>query len=124
MSDNENIVKKLWEIFDKRRFAKVRPLLSQNFECTWPQSQEIIRGADNFIALNENYPGKWAIECKRVVSCGDEAVSEVELTNNGQKVYATSFFEIENGKIFRLTEYWSEPYPAPEWRAKWVERTK
>lgn len=122
MKTEENIVKNLWQIFHRREFHEVKPLLAENFMCLWPQSNELIRGADNFIAINENYPGRWAIECKRIVGDGNNVVSEVKLTCKGQTVYATSFFEFKNCKIARMTEYWSEPYEAPNWRKQWTER--
>jgi hypothetical protein len=31
-------------------------------------------------------------------------------------------FEFRDGKIAVETAYWSEPFPAPEWRSKWVEK--
>ncbi len=122
MSNNREVVQKLWDLFDRREFAEVRPLLGDGFVCIWPQSKELIRGADNFIVLNENYPGKWIIDCKRIVDGGKELVSEVKHTCGEKIVYATSFFEIENGKITKMTEYWSEPYGAPDWRSEWVEK--
>ena len=122
MTNSQNIVVKLWDLFDKRQFAEARPLLDEEFVCVWPQSRELIRGADNFIVLNENYPGEWIIDCKRIVNGGKEVVSEVKHTCGEKIVYATSFFEIENGKIVKMTEYWSEPYDAPDWRAEWVEK--
>lgn len=121
--NSADIVMRLWDMFNKRDFSEVRPLLDENFVCEWPQSKELIRGADNFIALNENYPGEWKIECKRIICNGNEAVSEVLLTCGEQIVYATSFFEIENDKIVKMTEYWGEPYDAPEWRKRWVEKS-
>lgn len=122
MNKNELIVKKLWDIFNAREFCEVRSLLADNFVCFWPQSNEIICGANNFILVNENYPGKWAINCKRIVSSGEVSASEVELTCDGKKVYATSFFEFKDGKISKLTEYWGDSYAAPKWRSKWVAR--
>jgi hypothetical protein len=31
-------------------------------------------------------------------------------------------FELRDGKIWRDTRYYAEPFEAPEWRAQWVER--
>jgi hypothetical protein len=28
---------------------------------------------------------------------------------------------MRNGKIAKETAYWAEPFPAPDWRAAWVE---
>jgi hypothetical protein len=30
--------------------------------------------------------------------------------------------EFSDGKIWRETRYYAEPFEAPEWRAQWVER--
>jgi ketosteroid isomerase-like protein len=119
---NEQIVKKLWDIINAREFARVKPLLHDDFVCIWPQSKERIRGADNFVALNENYPGKWAVHVKRVVSAGDLVVSEVELTDGKDVIFAVSFFEVLDGKIVKATEYWGDAYAAPAWRKQWVEK--
>jgi predicted SnoaL-like aldol condensation-catalyzing enzyme len=122
MSRNEDIARELWSTFNARKFYQVKPLLHDDFVCIWPQSREIIRGANNFMALNENYPGKWSIKVIRTISTGDIVISEIELKFEEQIIYAVSFFEIKDGKILRLTEYWGDSYEAPEWRSKWVEK--
>lgn len=122
MNKYQETVNVFWDIFNRREFEKVKPLLTDNFVCWWPQSKELIRGADNFIAVNQNYPGEWSIKCKRVIVEGNTVVSEVELKFKDQIVFATSFFEFSENKISKLTEYWSEPYNAPEWRNDWVEK--
>jgi hypothetical protein len=33
-----------------------------------------------------------------------------------------SIFEFEDDKVVRLTQYFPEPFEAPESRAQWVER--
>jgi hypothetical protein len=56
-----------------------------------------------------------------VIGQGDQVASEVTLTWADQTVTVVSFFEIRDGKIYREVDYWPEPYPAPDWRAQWVE---
>jgi ketosteroid isomerase-like protein len=37
--------------------------------------------------------------------------------------YQTVFvFEMRDGRIAKETAYWTKPFPAPDWRAQWVER--
>jgi hypothetical protein len=122
MSRNEDIVTELWTIFDARNYSQVKPLLHDDFVCIWPQSREIIRGANDFIELNENYPGMWSIKVIRTINTGNTVISEIELKFEEQIIYAVSFFEIEAGKILRVTEYWGDSYEAPQWRSKWVEK--
>lgn len=33
-----------------------------------------------------------------------------------------SFFELRDGLIWRITEYWPDPFEGPAWRSEWVER--
>ena len=30
--------------------------------------------------------------------------------------------KLRDGNVFRETRYYAEPFEAPEWRARWVER--
>lgn len=97
-------------------------LLHPRFVAVWPQSKERIVGPRNFIDVNRFYPGNHKIEWVH----GFEVVGKVITTvwieaDTGQKIFANSYFDIEDGKIIRAEEYWAEPYPAPEWRKKWVE---
>jgi hypothetical protein len=37
-------------------------------------------------------------------------------------VNAVFIIEIKGGKLVRETDYFGDPFPAPEWRRQWVER--
>ena len=114
-------VEGLWRAINARDFNAAGDLLHDDFVCEWPQSRERIRGRANFIAVNRDYPGNWSITVRRVVASGDEAATEVSIRIDGRTDVAVSFFELRDGKILRETDYWPEPYDAPEWRARWVE---
>lgn len=123
---NEDVVRALWTAFDVRDFERAASLLHPDFICDWPQSNERIRGVTNFIAVNKFYPGQWQIKVVRVVSSGAEVVTEVEVTltppaGEARLDHAVSFFTLHDSKIAHVREYWPEPYPAPDWRAQWVE---
>jgi len=40
----------------------------------------------------------------------------------GQVFTVVVTFELRDGKIWRDTRYYGEPFEAPQWRAPWVER--
>jgi ketosteroid isomerase-like protein len=120
--ENQVVVEKLWAAFDRFDFEAAGPLLHDDFVCEWPQSNERIRGRDNFIAINKHYPGQWRITIRKILSSGDDVVTETELRYDEQIVRAISFFEFRDGKIIRLREHWPTDYTAPDWRARWVER--
>ncbi|MCK4660967.1 MAG: nuclear transport factor 2 family protein [Phycisphaerae bacterium] len=118
----EKPVKGLWEAFGRFDFEAVRQFLHNDFVAEWPQSNERIRGCDNFIALNKNYPGRWQVTIRRIVSHEDLVISEVALSHKEQIVYAVSFFTVAEGKIVHAVEYWGESSDPPAWRSRWVER--
>jgi len=121
MPNGSTLVRALWESFEARDFKSAAELLHDDFTCDWPQTRERIRGRNNFIALNKNYPGDWHIRIIRIVTEGNQVASEVHVAIDGRLEPAASFFEMRDGKLWRLTEYWPDSYEPPTWRKQWVE---
>jgi ketosteroid isomerase-like protein len=105
-------------------FRSVGSVLSDDFVLEWPQSNERIRGRDNFAVMNEEYPanGRWEFTVHRVVANDDEAVTDVSVTDGVVQARVVSFFTIENGKISRMVEFWPDRFEAPQNRTHLVER--
>lgn len=91
----------------------------------WPQSGEKVVGAENRRGIYQSFPQLPKITPRRMVSCGDLVVAEASLDYGDGKPLKTVFiFEFKNGKIAKETAYWSEPFEAPAWRGKWVEKNQ
>jgi ketosteroid isomerase-like protein len=87
-----------------------------------PQSDERIRGRVNMRAFQEAYPNPPSIQPRRVVGSGDVWVIEGRSDyGDGQIYHVAMIVEFRDGKIWRDTRYYAEPFQAPEWRAQWVE---
>lgn len=125
---NRQTIVSLWQAFNQRDWIAAREQLTDDFICEWPQSNERIRGRDNFIAVNQNFPGDWQITVERVIVSGDQAASEVSIqltrAEETRTDVAVSFYELREGKINKEVDYWPNPYPAPAGRAQWVEPIK
>jgi len=119
----ENVVREYWRLMATNDFAAVAAVLAHDFVLEWPQSNERIRGAANFVRMNAEYPshGPWRFEVHRIVASQTTAVSDVGVTDGVQTGRALSFFTMSQGKISRLLEFWPEPYAAPANRAHLVE---
>jgi ketosteroid isomerase-like protein len=115
MSDSAAVVQEFWRLMAGNDFYAVRTVLARGFVLEWPQSNERIRGADNFAAVNSEYPahGPWHFTVNRVFGTETEAVSDVSITDGVQIAHAISFFTVADGKIAHMTEYWPEPYDPP-----------
>ena len=60
---------------------------------------------------------------RRTLAGGDLAVLETELTYaDGSRYLGVSILELRDGKVLRETDYYVQPFQAPEWRAQWAER--
>jgi ketosteroid isomerase-like protein len=109
----------------------------------WPQSGEMVRGGANMRAIFENYPGgppsvtpgrivgsedRWVVTplggAYRIAGEGENWWGDWPITYpDGRRWMVVTLIELRDGKIFRETAYWSEPFAPPAWRAKWVEQS-
>jgi ketosteroid isomerase-like protein len=123
--DAGQVAEKLWKALQAGDWETAGSLLHDDFVQEWPQSGERIIGRDNAIAIERSFPGGLpTMRFRRTLADGDLAVLEVELTYaDGSRYFGVSIIELRDGKVARETDYYSQPFPAPEWRAQWVERT-
>jgi ketosteroid isomerase-like protein len=119
---NQAVVERLWQLMDARDFVGVGALLHDDFICDWPQTNERIRGRDNFVAINAAYPGEWRITIEQILCRGDQVVTDVIMEWERQIERVVSFFEVRDGLIMKEIDYFPQPYDAPSWRYRWVER--
>lgn len=119
------VAEKLWAALDASDWERAAELLHDDFVQEWPQSGERIVGRDNSMAINRDFPGGLpTMNIRRALGSGDLEVLEVELTYaDGSRYFGVSVLELREGKVVKETDYFGEPFPAPEWRAQWVERT-
>ena len=98
----------------------------EDYVMEMPQSGERIRGRDNVRAFQEAYTDHSdppTIRISRVLV--REGLWVVESTvdyGGGRVMHGAAIVELKDGKMWRDTRYFAEPFEAPEWRARWVER--
>jgi SnoaL-like protein len=114
---------------DVEAFARAfQEMSSEDVVQEWPQSGERIRGRENVAAVAQNYPagsGTSPISTlRRVLKPGEAWVIEGTIDyGDGVPVSLVSIIEVgDDGKIARQTDYFANPFEAPAWRSKWVEK--
>src|SRR5262245_9340636 len=117
------VAEQYWQLMMTNDFRSVGVVLSDDFVIEWPQSNERIRGRDNYAALNEEYPahGPWQFKINRMVGNDYEAVTDVSVSDGVQNARAISLFTVRDGKIVKMVEYWPEPFAPAENRKHLVE---
>jgi ketosteroid isomerase-like protein len=121
--ESRDVIEHFWKTMNTNDFRAVGRLLHDDFLLEWPQSGERIRGAENFVAMNELYPaaGPWRFTVNRVVAGGPTGASDVTVTDGERVDRAVTFFELRDGRIWRVTEYWPDPFPPAAWRTSLVD---
>ncbi|MFF0304792.1 nuclear transport factor 2 family protein [Streptomyces sp. NPDC004562] len=118
-------VQLLWDRMQARDWAGVGALLADDVTVEWPVSGERIRGRENYVRVNAEYPEGWSIEVLRIVASGSDVVSEVQVPHDTMGTHrVASSWTVEDGLITEGREYWTElgADPSPAWRAPYVER--
>lgn len=111
----QNIVQAYWNAIHELRFDDVRALFSETAVITWPNTEEVFT-LDEFIAVNEAYPGEWDEEVLQCYKAEDRIISETMVKGKEVSFLAIGFYKIQEGKITALREYWTAVEAAPEWR--------
>jgi SnoaL-like domain len=119
-----DVAERLWKAIGDGDWDTAAGLIADGFVQEWPQSGERILGRDDALAINSDFPGGLpSMRFRRVSEGGELAVMESELTYADGSVYqGVSIIEVRDGRVVKETDYFAEPFSAPEWRAQWVER--
>ena len=113
------------ELFERLRTA-MDPAVEykerhEDYLLELPQSGERL-DRDGLRRLQESFPGGKApmIELRRVTGGGDVWFGESIIHYpDGAVVHGVSRVEFRDGKMWRETRYYAEPFEVPAWRADW-----
>ena len=88
----------------------------------YPQSGERTRGRSNIQNQRASQPSKKRFTVRQIIGGGDLWVTELILKYDGKPSNTVSMMEFRDDKVARETQYFADPFPAPAFRAQWVER--
>ncbi len=122
MNAHKKIIKEYWKAANDRDWDTFESLLHKDIVYEIPQTRERIRGRIAFREFNVSYPGNWTLEIVRLVVDEYQAVSQIVFRVNDEEQSGISFFEIKNGLIHRIVEFWPVPYDPPVRQFHSIER--
>ena len=124
MNDDE-MVARITELFakgDMREFgAELQGITDENVVLEFPQSGERFHGRDKIKTMYDGYSETTGMapkaKLRRVLKPGQAWVIESTIDyGDGTPVSGVSLIEFEDGKVVRQTDYYANPFPAPDWR--------
>jgi hypothetical protein len=111
-----------WAASDANDFVTEHLIYREDAVLEYPQSGELTRGRSNIQGQRASQPSKKRFSIRRIIGSGDLWVTEFILTYDSKPSYTVSIMEFSGVKVARETQYFADPFPAPAFRAKWVER--
>lgn len=113
----------LLDLFSNLSAQDEYELRHEDYMMEMPQSGEAILGRQKMREFQETYPTPPSIRLRRVlVRDGLWVVEGINDYGGGQVFDVVLIIELKDGKMWRDRRYYAEPFEAPEWRARWVER--
>jgi len=111
-----------WAASDANDFETEHLIYRDDAVLEYPQSGELTRGRSNIQGQRESQPNKKRFTIRRIIGSGDLWVTEFILMYDAKPSYTVSIMEFTGDKVARETQYFADPFPAPAFRAQWVER--
>ena len=111
-----------WAASEANDFETEHCIYHEDAVLDYPQSGERTRGRRNIQGQRASQPSKKTFTVQRIIGGGDLWVTEYIIRYDGKPSYTVSIMEFRGDKVARETQYFADPFPAPAWRAQWVER--
>lgn len=98
-------------------------LLADAVVYEMPQTRERVRGKQPYLRFNQDYPGDWHLEIRRIVADGRHAAAWIDSRIGDEHQDACIWFDLDDGGLIaRVTDYWPDPYEPPPGREHLTER--
>jgi len=129
VNDDEMVARitALFEEGDMETFGReLYGLTADDVVLEYPQSGERFSGRDNIMQMNMSYEGSTGTaptaKLRRILKPGQAWVIESMIDyGDGTPVSAISIIEFDGAKVVRQTDYFANPFPAPDWRKPYRE---
>lgn len=98
-------------------------LLAPQLVYEVPQTREFIEGVEGFVDFFATWPQPWRVELLRCVAQAGQVAVEMRFQGEvGPPQTCVGFYELQDGRIVRIVEYWPEPYEPPPRHSRYLQR--
>jgi ketosteroid isomerase-like protein len=111
-----------WAASDANDLEAEHGIYREDAVLEYPQSGERIRGRRNIQASRQAQPNAKRFTMQRILGTGNLWVSEFILAYDGRPSFVVSIMEMQDGRVARETQYFSDPFEPGPSRAQWVEQ--
>lgn len=116
------LIEAFWRTANAREWDAFGRLLHDDVVYEVPQTRERVRGRANYVEFNRTWPGVWTAVVTELFDQGDKGMSVIDFCSDGASETGISLFEVRDGLIARITDWWPAPYDPPRRMTDKIER--
>ena len=120
-SEKRVAIEQHWDASERGDSEVEHAIYSADAVLDYPQSGERFLGRDTISAQRGAHPANRHFTVLRIIGGGDLWVSECVITYDGVPSYSVSIMEFADGQVVHETQYFADPFGAPQWRTKLAE---
>jgi hypothetical protein len=102
-----------WSLANARDWDGFARLLAPDLVYEVPQTRERIVSAAGYLDLFCTWPQPWRADVRQLLVDGDSAMCRIDFVTGDETQTGISLFELKQGLITRVTDYWPEAYEPP-----------
>ena len=111
-----------WRASERGDSAAEHAIYAADAILDYPQSGERFRSRATIAAQRGGHPAERHFTVLRISGSGDLWVSECIISYDGVPSHSVSIMEFSGGLVAHETQYFADPFDAPQWRAALAER--
>ncbi|MCY4756344.1 nuclear transport factor 2 family protein [Pelomonas aquatica] len=109
-----DLVLRHWQLANAHDWVAFARLLHPALVYEAPQSRERIRGALGYVDYYATWPQPWRVEVQKCIADDAGAMTRIDFVSSAPTMTGLTIFDIQDGLIARVTDYWPDPYePGP-----------
>jgi hypothetical protein len=110
-----------WRASEQGDSATEHAIYAEDAILDYPQSGERFRSRATIAAQRGGHPADRHFRVLRISGLGEVWVSECVITYDGRPSYSVSIMEFSGEFVAHETQYFADPFDAPQWRAALAE---
>ena len=110
-----------WRASEQGESANGHAIYAEDAILDYPQSGERFRGRATIAEQRGSNPADRHFTVLRISGGGDEWASECVITYDGKPSYSVSIMEFSGESVAHETQYFADPFAAPQSRAALAE---
>jgi hypothetical protein len=123
MTSPRELVADYWAAAEARDWDAFGRLLAEDVVYEAPMSHERVSGKAAYLRFNaEGFTGDWHLTVQRIAADEGGAASWIQMKDRGETYPGLTFFDITDGLIVNITDFWPEESEPGTDRAHLTER--